>query len=632
MQVSVMDTPVTSVTKQKARIADAPAAITVLSQDQIRRSGHTSIPELLRMVPGLNVARVNASQWAISARGFNDPYSNKLLVLQDGRTLYNPLFAGVFWEAQDYVLADLERIEVIRGPGATLWGANAVNGVINISSKSARQTQGWLLEGLGGTEEQSGSVRYGGKLNDQTYYRVYGKYRTTDNQELADGSEAHDGWDQLRGGFRIDRYATDQDTYTLQGDAYHSRIGTTTLTFPDSAPFGEVHSPTFSANGGNVLGRWTHTDSDDSDFMVQAYYDRLTRHDPSLDYEQDTFDVEFQHRFRLGERQQLVWGGGYRFTMNEMNNSDWITMDPDHRDLHLASAFVQDNITVVPDRWHLFLGSKFEVNSFSGFEVQPSARVMWTPNTKNSVWAAISRAVRTPRQLDEDGHVVYQRFPGAGGVLTSLEVSGNVGLDSEELTAYEIGYRVEPSSRWSFDVAAFFNHYEDLISYAPGTPFFSPDSPPRVVVPFRADNNISGDIWGVELASTWQVADQWKLVGSYTYTDGDFDPDSPGVSQSASELDDAIPRHQFQIHSYLDLTRNLELNTSLSYVSHLRQGDIPAYVRLDTGVSWHLNKGTTLSVYGQNLLDGSHPEFSSLALDQESEIGRSFYVRVECRF
>jgi iron complex outermembrane receptor protein len=308
----LMNVEITSVSRYKQRVSQAPGAVSVISQDDIRRSGMTSIAELLRLSPGLDVARVHANQWAITSRGFNDVFANKLLVLMDGRTVYTPAFSGVYWDTVDYVLPDLDRIEVIRGPGATLWGANAVNGVINITSKSARDTQGWLFDGVAGSEEQIGSVRYGGKIDDRTYYRIYGKYRNVDDAVFSGGERAQDGWEAMRGGFRIDRYASDQDTFTVQGDAFTERTG-------ETATFASFIPPAFlqrvdrvgNQSGGNVLARWTHVVSPLSDFSLQLYYDDVRRSDPYGKYTVDTFDIDFQHRFELTPGQQLIWGTGY---------------------------------------------------------------------------------------------------------------------------------------------------------------------------------------------------------------------------------------------------------------------------------------------------------------------------------
>jgi iron complex outermembrane receptor protein len=398
----LMNVEVTSVSKQKQRVADAPAAIYVINQDEIRRSGLTSIAELLRLAPGLDVARFNANTSAISARGHNGLLASKLLVLQDGRTLYTSLFSGVHWCAQDYVLEDIDRIEVIRGAGSTIWGANAVNGVINITTKNARETQGGLLTTTLGSEEQVGAVRYGGKLDERTYYRGYARYRSVDDSALANGDEDHDGWEAERGGFRIDRFATEQDLFTLQGDIYSGRQGLTIGLPVSTPPFSAVVSDTGRNAGGNVLGRWTHTISDKSDFAVQLYYDRFEWQEARYGYEMDTFDLDFQHRFAVGQRNEVIWGAGYRFQSDQCNRTQWSWLDSDSRDTHLVSAFVQDDLTVIPNRLHVFAGSKFEVNSFTGFEIQPSVRTVWTPNEKQSFWGAISRSVRIPSRADQE--------------------------------------------------------------------------------------------------------------------------------------------------------------------------------------------------------------------------------------
>jgi iron complex outermembrane receptor protein len=632
----LMNVEITSVSKQKQKVSQAPAAVAVISQDDIRRSGLNSIPELLRLSPGLDVARLTGSTWAISSRGFNDIYANKLLVVMDGRTLYTPLFSGVYWEAADYVLADLDRIEVVRGPGATLWGANAVNGVINITSKSARDTQGWLVSGRAGNEEYDSAARYGGKIDDKTFYRVYGKWRDVDNMELAGGDDSHDGWDSLRGGFRIDRYATDKDTLTLQGDVFTSRLGQT-LALPSFVP-PTFHTASFgdaSESGGNVLGRWTHVISDVSDFSIQAFYDRFEYHNAELAYKQDTFDVDFQHRFSPFQKQEVIWGAGFRFLADDLGNSDVMRFDPSSRDDYIANAFVQDDLTLIPDRVHLFLGTKLELNSYSGLEVQPSARLLYTPDEKNSIWLAVSRAVRTPSRFEEDGRITLNRtIDQMSGLPVTAETRGNTGLESEKLLAYEIGYRTQPTKSLSIDVAAFANVYDDLRSFDPAGPALELTPPiPHVRVPVDVQNKFRGESYGVELAANWNVTQDWRLAASYTFL-------TLQVHQSSSSTDvinqhsieGSAPRNQFQIHSYYNVTKNLELNSSLYYVENLSAGDVPGYLRLDAGLTWRPKDGLEVSVGVQNALDDRHPEFTTSLNTPSNEIPRSVYAQLLWRF
>jgi iron complex outermembrane receptor protein len=632
----LMNVEITSVSKQKQKVSQAPAAVTVISQDDIRRSGLNSISELLRLSPGLDVARLTGSTTAISSRGFNDIYANKLLVVMDGRTLYTPLFSGVYWEAADYVLADLDRIEVVRGPGATLWGANAVNGVINITTKSARDTQGWLVSGRAGTEEYDSSARYGGKIDDKTFYRIYGKWRDVDNLELANGDDAHDGWDSLRGGFRIDRYATDKDTLTFQGDAFTSRLGQT-LSLPSFMPptFRTTHYATASESGGNLLGRWTHVISDVSDFSIQAFYDRFEINNSELSYKQDTFDIDFQHRFSPFAKQEVIWGAGFRFLADDLGDSNVMQFSPSNRDDYIANAFVQDDFTIIPDRVHLFLGTKLEMNSYSGLEVQPSVRVLYTPDEKNSFWLAVSRAVRTPSRFEEDGRITLNRTldPNSGLPVTA-DTRGNTGLESEKLFAYEVGYRAQPTKALSIDIAAFANVYDDLRSFDPAGPGLELTPPvPHIRIPVDVQNKLRGESYGVELATNWNVTQDWRLSASYTFLTLQLHQSTSSTDAINQDLiEGSSPRNQFQLHSYYNITKDLELNSSLYYVEHLRSGSVPSYIRLDAGVTWRPKDGLELSVGVQNALDDRHPEFGNSLNTLSDEIPRSVYAQLLWRF
>jgi iron complex outermembrane receptor protein len=631
----LMTIQITSVSKQKQTVAQAPAAVTAIGQEEIRRSGLNSIPELLRLVPGLDVARINASHWAISSRGFNELYSSKLLVLMDGRSVYTPLFSGVYWDTLDYILPDLDRIEVIRGPGATLWGANAVNGVINITTKSARDTQGFLLSGEYSTIDRVGGVRYGGKIDDDTFYRLYTKYSTTEDFDLPNGGGGdHDGWDALRGGFRIDRYAGDKDVLTLQADGYSIREGQQYNIPVLTPPFVRPTPDTANYSGGNVLARWTHTISDKSDFSVQFYYDRLNRSDLQLGYTLDTYDLDFQHRFALSKRQEIIWGADFRFQSDSIRNTNIGRFDPRNRDAYLVSGFIQDDITIVPDRLHFILGTKLETNSYSGFEIQPSARVLWTPNERNSVWAAVSRAVRTPSRWEEDSTLLFATTPTAAGIPGQIETRGQKGFDSEQLWAYELGYRTQATQSLTVDTAIFYNSYDNLRSGMQGAPSLSVNPlPPHLVIPINLGNDIDGATYGFEIAANWNVTPAWRLTGSYTFKIIDLHRGFGVDVTNERAFEGTSPRNQFQLHSYYDITRDLEVNAGLYYVENLRTGDIPSYVRIDAGLTWRPKENLEVTVGVQNLLDPQHPEFNSgFFTNQNTEVPRSIYGQVVFRF
>jgi iron complex outermembrane receptor protein len=372
---------VTSVSKRETNLDTSPAAIYVITQDDIRHSGLSSIPELLRMVPGLNVARVDGSQWAISSRGFNGQFANKLLVLVDGRAVYTPTFGGVFWNAQDVVLENLDRIEVIRGPGASLWGANAVNGVINITTKSAKDTQGGLISVSAGTEDQPSTiVQYGGQLATNLYYRVYVKYFNREGLVDSAGRPSPDDWRSVRTGARLDWELSPSATMTVQGDYYDNRAGGN-IHEPNLTPplfFQSVNLETHN-NGGNVLGRWTQNFSETSQLTLQVYFDHFKQEYGFTKVLQDTFDIDLQHRFSLGPRNDLVWGAGYRLTATKVTPSFFAEAVPESRQFSIYNAFLQDDLTVVSDRLHLILGAKVEHNEFTGWELQPNGRLLWTP-------------------------------------------------------------------------------------------------------------------------------------------------------------------------------------------------------------------------------------------------------------
>ena len=629
----LMNIEVTSVSKQKQRASEAPAAVTVITQDDIRRSHLDSVPELLRLVPGVDVARLNANTWAIGARGFNDVFANKLLVLTDGRTNYTPLFSGVFWDAQELMVADLDRIEVIRGPGATLWGANAVNGVINVTSKSARDTQGGLFEGRYGMVEQRADIRYGGKIDENTFYRVWGQFHTTDNFDSPTGKESFDGWDSLVGGFRLDRYSGSADTFTLIGNVGSMRAATDAtvpiLTPPLSGPLRSIDN----SDSANLLARWTHVISDLSDFSIQAYVDRIDQATSGSRYTLNVADLELQHRFPLGERQEVIWGAGYRFTADDAVSNRSATYLPQRRDDYIASAFIQDDISLVKNRLHAIVGTKLEQNSYSGFEIEPSLRLLWTPSEHQSFWGSVSRAVRTPSRWEEAARVKFQTISGPGGVPILTQSQPNPHLSSENEMAYEVGWRVQASKSLSFDTTAFYNHYDHLRSFEPGASSFDPNGIPHVNVPINFRNKVSAQSYGLELAANWKVTERWRLSGSYSLLAIDTNSAGSADISTGPQLRGSSPRNQAQLHSYLDLTRQIEFDASLYGVDEVRYLKVPAYVRADLAVTWKPKENIELTVGVQNLFDPKHSEFSGLSNNiQPAQIPRTVYAQMVIRF
>ena len=627
---------VTSVSRKSESLRSAPAAIAVISGDDIRRSGVTTLAEALRMAPGLQVAHANSRQWAISSRGFNDTFSNKLLVLMDGRTLYTSLFSGVFWEEVDTVLEDVDRIEVIRGPGATLWGANAVNGVINITTKSAKDTQGLLISGGGGVEERGfGTVRYGGRLGSNAYYRVYGKYANRDEFTLIDGGGGvGDSWWTSQEGFRLDWEPSEINRFTLQGDTYYDQLGVKLFRLA-SNPIGLApRNSRPEAKGNNVLARWTHEFSGDSDMSVQVYYDRTDRGFGVGTEVRDTADLDVQHRFRIGERQEIVWGGGYRFSADEMTESpDFQMRDPSVK-LHLGSAFVQDEIQLVPDRLHITVGTKVEHNDFTGFEVQPSGRLAWTPHERHTLWAAVSRAVRTPSRAERDISI----FVDPGNLLPLVpvpvltHVEGSRSFGSEDLLAYELGYRVQVTPRFSLDSAVFYNEYDHLRAQILDPIEFRQDPELHLFFPSRLNNDLFGETYGGELSATWQPIDVWRLRAGYSFLQMQLH--TRGPTSSVTELEEtANPHHQAFAWSDIDLGRNIEFGLGVRYVDGMRPQLVPPYTELDARLAWNPTDYCEVSVVGRNLLDSHHREFApNLLTFRRIDVDRAIYGKVTLRF
>lgn len=628
----LMNVEISSVSRHKQKVAEAPAAVTVIGQDDIENSGMYTIPDLLRLAPGMDVARIDGNKWAISSRGFNQQFSNKLLVQMDGRSVYTPLFGGVYWDSVDYVLADLDRIEVVRGPGATMWGANAVNGVVSITTKSARDTQGFLLDGRGGNDEQEGSVRFGGKIDDNTFFRVYTKYRNFEDQNFASNKSANDSWDSSQTGFRIDRYASPSDTLTLQGDIFGEELNQTDIVPAYTAPFSALKNNGFTTDGGNLLGRWSHRISDTSDFSLQLYYDRFDRYDSAFDYQQNTYDLDFQHRFALGDRNEVIWGAGYRLVGDRLQAFGGDSFEPLHHVEQIANAFVQDDLTLIPDRLHLFLGNKLEYNTYTQVENEPGARILWTPNDRNSVWGSIARAVRTPTRYEEDGNIIGGEAA-VQGMPAQLVYQGNQHLVSEELLAYELGYRVKAARNFSVDIAGFFNHYQHLMGeeFTGSTVAMQPA--PHVVINNQWDNHMYGDSFGTEVSATWNVTDRWKLMGSYSLIDIQLHHDRADTGQTEGYLEETTPQNQAQLRSYLKLTRNVQLNAGVYYTGPLTEGHIPGNFRVDLGAIWRPVDHVEIGVGVQNLLDNQHPEFTSLGgYTAATETPRAFYGRLTMRF
>jgi iron complex outermembrane receptor protein len=613
----LMAVHVTSVEGVERTWFTTPAAIDVITGEDIRRSGHRTLAEVLRLAPGVFVGRQTSQASSVGMRGFNGSLANKTLILIDGRTVYDPLFGGTFWNVQDVLLEDVDRIEVIRGPGPTLWGANAVNGVVNIITKSAKNTQGVFLQAGGGTYERAfGSVRYGFQVSDDSWLRVYGMWSDRDHLVNAMGGSTFDDWDMGRGGFRFDHEGADGFTFTFQGDAYHSdRIGEFTMNAPvpgESIVFvNDIRDVRNS--GGNLLARLAQ-DDDEGGWSLQGYVDRTERV-TNVQYQvhRTTLDLDWRHYFNFCESHTVMWGLGVRHSRDTTEDGYNLLTDPLDRSLDTFSAFVQDTITLEPDRLFAMVGTKFEHNDYTGFEVQPSARLWWTPNDRHTVWASVSRAVRIPSRSEAEGSIVFGYIDtgvlGGGaptGEIIPLGVTGNSGLDPETLIAYEAGYRVRATDALTFDMAVFYNDYDQLIYV------------PSLISPF--DNASSGETYGGEVAAEWRVADNWTVEASYSFADVQIH----GTALPVDERN--TPHHQAQLRSYFNLTDDIEFNSAIYYVDNVPQQGAAHYVRLDMGITWRVTPNLELAVWGQNLLDSRHREFSV------NEVERGFYFMGTLRF
>lgn len=623
----LMNIEVTTVTRQIKSVEQSAAAVFVITSEMIRRSGATSLPELLRLAPGVQVARQTTDNWAVSIRGLNDTFANKLLVLIDGRSIYSPSLSGVSWSKEDTLIEDIDRIEVIRGPAGTMWGANAVNGIINVITKSAKATQGGFVGVGGGTEERGfGNARYGGKLGKDAYYRVYGKFFNRDGAEFPGGLNAGDEWRKGQGGYRVDWDVSPEDLITVQGDGYAGRSYENLVvglmpgqSFRGSADF----------DGGNILSRWTHAFSSASDMQLQFYYDYWRLDSPQVFVvNEHTVDVDFQHRFGWGSRQNIIWGLDFRLVANAVENTFAATFDPDSRMMPLYSGFIQDEITVIPDRFRFVVGTKLEHNLYTGLEVQPNARFLWTPHQNHTFWGAVSRAIRTPSRSERDFQLNLQ-VDEVGGVPVTLTRLPASGLGSEKLLAFELGYRMQPHENLSFDFATFINVYDDLVSLEPVS---SPAPPPIIAAATRFANTLEGETYGGEVVGRWQMLKTWRWEMAYSLLQTDFNNDGTGTTSEAAAEGNS-PEHQVSLRSQLDISKQWELDWILRYVDGLTNVNVPGYFALDVRLGWHPIKDLEFSITGQNLFDNRHPEFTPTGtLFSTTEIEQSVYGKATWQF
>jgi len=607
----LMNTEVTSVSKKEQPVSKTGAAIFVITAEDIRRSGAIHVPDLLRMVPGVHVAQLDANIWVITIRGFSDRFGDKVLVMIDGRTVYTPTSSGVYWDQQDIPLEDIERIEVIRGPGGTVWGANAVNGVINITTKKADATLGGLWSAAAGSQETTGGLlQYGGKMGDRGAYRVFGKYYGTGSLSLADGTPGADGWHVLHSGFRADRTVFAKDTVTLQGDLLGSSEGEVlNVVLANALP----QQPTFVSrtrvSAGNVLARWTHEAANRSEMSLQAYYDGYDRHEEGGYEGRRTFDLDFQDHWNAHSRHDIVWGLGYQTTSDNLTPKYSKSYVPPHRVDNRVSAFLQDEISLT-DTFHLIAGSRVEHNGYTGIEFEPSAQLVWTVAQGQALWVSAARAIRQPARADTAIRIDVATVPVNQTDFGVIEIIANPNRKAEELIGYQFGYRAEIGKRLSLDFASFWNRYHHLQTDEPSPSFFtSTPPPPHFVFPQISDDRAHARTYGAEIVADWRATGRLRISPGYAFLQMQVRPDASSQDAAVSGVAGDAPKHGFQIRSQVSLPHRLDWDAALYFVGALPDQAISSHTRLDTRIGWRLGEFVEFSVVGQDLLTPRHDEF-----------------------
>lgn len=631
----LMQIEVTSVNKRQQKLSRSAAAIYVITQEDIRRSGMTTIPEVLRLVPGLHVARINESIWAIGIRGFNDEFSNKLLVLVDGRSIYSELFSGVYWDTQDVMLENVERIEVIRGPGAAVWGANSVNGVINVITKSAAETQGeYLAAGTGSSDRVVGSLRHGGKIGKRAHYRTHFRHGDRKPFPTPSGPGNFRNWRSWNSGFRLDWDHSEKDSLTVIGDMYRATSCQTTI-YPNPANLQPLPEPTSTSNS-SILGRWSRRLSDTFGTMLQVTYDDFTRRDLQLPTTAGILAVDFQNEFALSDRHNLIWGAGYRTTQFETTPRA-VQFASDRIRVNLFSSFVQDEYSLVRNKLFVIAGLKVEHNSFTQFEAQPTVRAVWEPNAKSSTWVSFSRAVRTPSLVENSVRVAVPVPPPVGfGVPLpplTLIIRGNENFLPETVLAYEAGQRTQLHRRAVLDLAFFFNSYNRLQGISQSLPRPSLEGEiPGLSIDGRYGNTHRANSYGGEVTGTWSAADRWKLTASYSRLQTYRDP-LPGFEGAhATNGAGRHPLNQYQARSYFDLSRNIQIDAAIFFTGRLKSDEVRRNFRADFRLGWAPRDYLEISMVGQRLFGPRVTEFKSDRFAETYWQERAIFGKVTWRF
>jgi iron complex outermembrane recepter protein len=638
---NLMNMEVISVSKKEQKLSRVAAAIFVITQEDIRRSGAINIPDLLRIVPGLEVAEINGSTWAIGSRGFNQQFSNKLLVMVDGRTVYSPYFSGVIWDTVDLPLFDIERIEVIRGPGGSVWGANAVTGVINILTKKASETKGALVEvGAGNIEQGFGIAQFGGTLGKQTDFRVYTKYFNQDHMLDLNGQNGEDGWHRFRSGFRTDTHLSTKDSLMVEGDVSVGREGEYGFVLPavTSPGFVAVAEQINLANG-SLQTVWTHNYSENSNSSLQFSFAQNRRDDPLNPEFRNTYDLDYRHQFAWGSRQEFVWGLGYRYTTDQIGGSFTVAMNPSSRVLQLFDSFVQDEVAIVPRRLYLTLGTKLEHNDYTGFELMPSIRASWSLTDSHTLWAAVSRALRAPSRNDTNLVLNIGDISPPGSPPVLLRLLGNPDFKDERLISCEAGFRTMIHKRFSIDLAVYFDDWHNLQTTEPSGTFLElAPLPAHQVQIVKYENLMHGENHGIEISANFKLTERWSLVASFAPEKAHMHTDpSSADTQTALFVHGATPNWPGQLRSHLDLHHGLTWDASAYFLDALdNQGpfsnvSIPSYTRLDTGLTWNRER-FSLGIVGQNLWKDHHVEFEDVnGSIQSGQIKRGAFIKLTWR-
>ncbi len=602
----LMKTNITSVSKKEEQLLGTPAAVYVVTREEIRASGARNVPDALRMVPGMDVNQINASMYDVGIRGFDERFSNKMLVMIDGRSLYSPLFGGIYWDSLDLVMDDIERIEVIRGPGGSLWGTNAVNGTVNIITRSSQATQGVLLD------EQSSNItplsptaRYGGQMGKSGTYRVFAKYIDAFGDEDATGQWAGDAWHLLHGGFRSDVKLREHDGFMFEGDVYGGSFSEPLNESLLTAPFEATVRGMNSVLGGSMLGRWTHSYVNGQETQVQVYYSKENRDATERPDSIATVDVDMQHHFRVGSRQDLVGGTGYRYSRVVAPETPYLTITPESQTYPLFSGFLQDGLALIPKLLTLTAGGKTEHNDISGFDFQPSLRMDWRPTGKSAAWASVTKAVKIPNLLNTSMYRVWTVGVGANGIDVTTLI-GNPKYKDEHLLAYEGGYRLQ-LKRASLDATGFVNSYSDVetnenlapIAHAAYTEY-----------PMQWANNLFGKSYGTEAAAHWNVVPRWKMTATYSWLKLETRTNAQSNDTStAVGFNTGTPTNHFGVRSSYSLAKNIEFNAQAQYTGPMPSGlgrdtapAMPSYCRVDSNLQWHIGEYVRASIGGQNLL------------------------------